>query len=449
MLVDAHDVAPFVQDWRGAFRGSAQAVVLPASTEEVATVVRACRSAGVPIVPQGGNTGMCGGAIPDASGSAIVVSLRRMNRVLDVDPVNDTMTVEAGCILQRLQDAAASAGRLFPLSLAAEGSCQIGGNLSTNAGGVNVLRYGNARNLVLGLEVVLPDGSIWNGLRALRKDNRGYDLKHLFIGAEGTLGIITKAVLALFPRPEARVCAWLGLPRPDASLAILERLRTTCADALVAYELIGRSCIDLVLDHVSDARDPMPQRHPWYALLDLAASDEQALRAVLESVLVDASERERLDDAVIAQSVAQAQQLWRLREGIPEATRAEGPALRSDISVAVSDVARFIDRASAGVQSAMPGARIVCFGHVGDGNLHFNVLPPAAPQPAADWAKPLYRILYDVVDALHGSFSAEHGIGQAKRSELRCYKSGVEIAMMEALKRAFDPMSLMNPGKIL
>ena len=449
VLVDAHDVAPFVEDWRGAFRGSAQAVVLPANTEDVATVVRACRSAGAPIVPQGGNTGMCGGAIADGSGSAVVVSLRRMNRVLDVDAVNDTMTVEAGCILQRLQEAAASAGRLFPLSLAAEGSCQIGGNLSTNAGGMNVLRYGNARNLVLGLEVVLPDGTIWNGLRALRKDNRGYDLKHLFIGAEGTLGIITKAVLALFPRPKARVCAWIGLRSADASLALLERLRATCADALVAYELIGRACIDLVLHHLPDARDPMPQRHPWYVLLDLAASDEEPLRAGLESILVEASERGRLDDAVIAQSVAQAQQLWRLREGIPEATRAEGPALRSDISVAVSDVARFIDSASAGIQSTMPGARIVCFGHVGDGNLHFNVLPPAASRAATDWAKPLYRILYDVVDSLHGSFSAEHGIGQAKRSELRCYKSDVEIAMMETLKRAFDPMNLMNPGKIL
>jgi FAD/FMN-containing dehydrogenase len=450
VLVEPNEVAPYVQDWRGAFRGAAQAVACPGSTGECADVVRLCAAAGVPIVPQGGNTGMCGGAIPDETASAVVVAMRRMNRILDVDCVNDTMTVEAGCVLQNVQQAAASAGRLFPLSLAAQGSCQIGGNLSTNAGGVNVLRYGNARELVLGLEVVLADGRIWDGMRALRKDNRGYDLKHLFIGAEGTLGIITKAVLKLFPRLDARVSAWLGVPDPQATVAILERLRTQCADELVAYELIGRSCIDLVLRHVPGTRNPMPGRHPWYVLLDLAGDGaEETLRDELSSILSEEVERGRLDDAVIAQSVAQAQDLWRLREGIPEAIRAEGPALRSDVAVAVRDVPKLVTLATAAVNRAMPGVRVVCFGHVGDGNLHFNVLSPPASRVAPDWAKPLYAVLYDAVEALSGSFSAEHGVGQAKRRELRRYKSGVEIATMQALKHALDPMNLMNPGKVL
>jgi FAD/FMN-containing dehydrogenase len=444
------DLAPYVQDWRGAFRGAALAVASPATTDEVADVVRLCRSAGVPVVPQGGNTGMCGGAIPDASGSAIVLALRRMNRVIDVDARNDTMTVEAGCVLAHIQEAAASVGRLFPLSLAAEGSCQIGGNLATNAGGINVLRYGNARDLVLGLEVVLPDGTTWNGLRALRKDNRGYDLKHLFIGAEGTLGIITRAVLKLFARPGQRVTALLGLPDPDAAVTILARLREQRADALTAYELIGRSCLELVFRHVPGTRNPFAELHPWYVLLDVAgATDDGTLRADLEALLGEEVARGHLADAVIAQTVGQSQDLWRLRESIPEAIRAEGPALRSDIAVPVNRIPAFVAQATDAITAAAPGARIVCFGHVGDGNLHFNMLPAAGTVPLADWAKPLYPVLYDVVDALHGSFSAEHGIGQAKRDELRRYKSDVELAMMRTLKQAFDPMNMMNPGKVL
>jgi FAD/FMN-containing dehydrogenase len=449
LLVAPGDVEPYVADWRGAFRGAALAVACPATSEQVADVVRTCREAATPIVPQGGNTGMCGGAIPDASGRAVVVALRRMNRVLDVDAVNDAMTVEAGCVLQHVQEAAAAADRYFPLSLAAEGSCQIGGNLSTNAGGINVLRYGNTRDLVLGLEVVLPDGTIWNGLRALRKDNRGYDMKQIFVGAEGTLGIITRAVLKLFPKPASRVSAWLALADPAAAVAILERLRARCADVLVAYELIGRACVDLVLAHVSGVRDPLPQQHAWYVLLDFAgAASEDALRGELETLLAEEAERGHLADAVIAQSLAQREDLWRLRESIPEATRAAGPALRSDIAVAVSDIPEFVSRATDAVHAALPGVRIVCFGHVGDGNLHFNVLPPVM-SAGADWAKPLYPVLYGVVDAMRGSFSAEHGVGQAKRGELRRYKSEAEIAMMQTLKRAFDPMNLMNPGKVL
>lgn len=393
---------------------------------------------------------MCGGAIPDASGAAIIVAMRRMNQVLDIDTVNSTMTVEAGCVLQRVHETAATAGCLFPLSLAAEGSCQIGGNLSTNAGGINVLRYGNARDLVLGLEVVLPDGTVWNGLRGLRKDNRGYDLKHLFVGAEGTLGIITKAVLKLFPRPESRVTAWLGLPDVNASTVVLERLRGQCADALVAYELIERSCIDLVLRHIPGTRDPLPECYPWYVLVELAdRGDDASLRGKLEPILVAEVGHGRLGDAIIAQTLAQAQELWRLRETIPEATRAEGAALRSDVAVRVSDIAHFIERASAVIHAAMPDARVICFGHVGDGNLHFNVLPPTSSCLTQAWADPLYAMLYDVVDGLAGSFSAEHGVGQAKRDELRRYKSEVELAMMRSIKQMFDPLMLMNPGKIL
>jgi FAD/FMN-containing dehydrogenase len=450
VLVDAPDVAPYVSDWRGAFRGTAVAVACPATTDEVAGVVRLCGREGVPVVPQGGNTGMCGGAIPDAHGASVVIALRRMNRVLEVDARNDTMTVEAGCVLARVQEAAASVGRLFPLSLAAEGSCQIGGNLSTNAGGINVLRYGNARDLVLGLEVVLPDGTVWSALRALRKDNRGYDLKHLFIGAEGTLGIITKTVLKLFPRPEERVTAFLAVPEPEAAITILARIRERCADCLSAYELIGRACLELVYAHVPGTRDPFAQAHPWYVLLDVAGSHgDGALRSELEALLEGEAARAHLADAVIAQTVGQAHELWRLRESIPDATRAAGPALRSDIAVAVNLIPAFIVHATQAIGATVPGARIICFGHAGDGNLHFNVLPPPSTEVRADWTEPLYPVLYGVVDGMNGSFSAEHGIGQAKRAELRKYKSEVELAMMRTLKHAFDPMNLMNPGKIL
>ena len=450
VLTAASDVAPFVEDWRKAYRGRALAVVRPGSTAEVADVVATCGRAGVPVVPQGGNTGMCGGAIPDDTGAAVVVALSRMNRILGVDAVNDTITVEAGCVLAQVQEAAAAAGRLFPLSLAAEGSCQIGGNLSTNAGGINVLRYGNTRDLVLGIEAVLPDGAIWNGLRALRKDNRGYDLKQLFIGAEGTLGIITRAVLRLFPRPVERVTALLALPDPGAAVRLLAALRERCGEAVSAYELIGAACLDLVYQHLPACRDPFAQRHAWYVLLDLGGTRRDAgLRGVLEETLAAALERGDVADAVIAETLGQSHDLWRLREGIPEATKAEGPALRSDIAVAVNDIPAFIDRATAAIHARAAGARIVCFGHAGDGNLHFNVLPAAGAPAAADWPHALPEVLYDVVASMDGSFSAEHGVGQAKRGELLRYKSDVELELMRTVKRALDPRNLMNPGKIL
>ena len=450
VLTDDSQTAAFLSDWRGAFSGRAHAVVRPASTAEVANVVRTCVAARVPIVPQGGNTGMCGGAVPDASGTAVVVALGRMNRILQIDPRNNTMVVEAGCVLARVQEAAAAADRLFPLSLAAEGSCQIGGNLATNAGGINVLRYGNARDLVLGIEAVLPDGSVLDALRALRKDNRGYDLKQLFVGAEGTLGIITKAVLKLYPRPAERMTALVAVDQPDAALHLLSRLRDRCGESLSAFELIGRACLDVVFEHAPGMRDPFAQRHPWYVLLDLGGARTDAqMRATLEEVLAEEAEQRHLADAVVAQTVAQANDLWRLREGIPEATRVAGPALRSDIAVALNDIPAFIARASGMIGERVRDARVICFGHLGDGNLHFNVLPSEGPRAAPDWSRGLHHALYEIVDDMNGSFSAEHGIGQAKREELARYKSGVELELMRTVKRALDPMNLMNPGKVL
>lgn len=449
VLLDDASTAPFLTDWRGAYRGRARAVVCPASTQEVAAVVAACNSAGVPIVPQGGNTGMCGGAIPDATGDAVVVALRRMDRVLDLDARNDSITVQAGCVLAQVQEAAASADRIFPLSLAAEGSCQIGGNVATNAGGISVLRFGNTRDLVLGMEAVLADGTVWNGLRALRKDNRGYDLKHVFIGSEGTLGVITAVVLKLFPRLQNRVTALVAVRDPDSAVSLLSQLRLQCADGLVAYELIGRLCLDLVYAHVPGTRDPFRQSHPWYVLLDLVGTQPNAaIEATLEAVLAAGVEQGHVIDAAVAQNVAHANDLWRLREAIPDAVRRAGTAWRSDIAVAITAIPEFVRVATDGVTRAIPGARIVCFGHVGDGNLHFNILPPL-PEAPPHWPAPVDRLVYDLAASMNGSFSAEHGVGQAKRDELERYKDAVEIAMMRRIKTALDPMNLMNPGKVL
>lgn len=448
VLTTDADLAPHVADWRGAYRGRALAVVKPDNTLAVADVVRACVCASVPLVPQGGNTGMCGGAVPDDRGNAIVLALGRMNRILDIDTLNQTITVEAGCVLQAVQEAARGVDRLFPLSLGAEGSCQIGGNLATNAGGINVLRYGNARDLVLGLEVVLPDGRVWDGLRALRKDNRGYDLKHLFIGAEGTLGVITRAVLKLLPRPRAELTTLLAVPNPEAAVKLLATIRGSCGEELQAFELIARPCLDLVFDHTPTMRDPFAELHPWYVLLELGTvHDGHAARAQLEEAVASAIDTGLVIDAVIAETLDQAAALWRLREAIPEATRAAGPAFRSDIAVAVSHIPAFVAAAEAALRDRHGEPQIVCFGHVGDGNLHFNALEPKGAD--ATWSKGLGETVYDVVQRFGGSFSAEHGIGQAKRAELLRYKSPVEIEMLRAVKRALDPAGLMNPGKVL
>jgi len=452
LVTDAGDMAPYLRDWRELYEGRALAVVRPAGTEEVAAVVRVCAETRTPIVPQGGNTGMCGAATPDSAGTAIVMALGRMNRIIEVDALNNTATVEAGCILANVQQAAAAADRLFPLSLGAEGSCQIGGNLSTNAGGINVLRYGNTRDLVLGLEVVLADGRVWNGLRGLRKDNTGYDLKHLFIGAEGTLGIITQAVLKLFPRPSGRITAFAAVPSAAAAVELLALLRQHCGDRVGAFELISRNCLEMVLRRIPGTRGPVAAVEPWYVLAELSdMRADRALRNEFERALAAGIERKLVSDAAVAESEAQAQGFWRLRESIPEAARVEGLVYRHDIAVAVSRVPDFIAAASAALEANFPGVHIICFGHLGDGNLHFNAFVPGRSRDdaRARAATDVNRVVHDVVYRFGGSVSAEHGIGQAKRDELRHYKSEVELELMRTLKRALDPHDLMNPGKVL
>ena len=453
LLTDPRDLEPYVVDWRGIYRGASPAVVRPASTAEVAAVVTLCAGSGTPMVPQGGNTGMCGAAVPHAGGNEIVLSLARMNRVIELDALNSTMTVEAGCVLANIQQAAAEADRLFPLSLGAEGSCQIGGNLSTNAGGVNVLRYGNTRDLVLGLEVVLPDGRIWSGLRSLRKDNTGYDLKHLFIGAEGTLGVITAAVLKLYPRPVTTATTWTAVPHPQAALEFLALLRGHCGDRVAAFELVSRNCLDLVLRHIPGTRDPLAQPHDWYVLADLSDSRAgAALRRELELALEAAMHDTLVSDAVIAENDAQSRALWRLRETIPEAARSEaGMLYRHDIAVAVSRIPEFIREAHTALRNRFSGVDIICFGHLGDGNLHYNAFLPGRSRsdPAARDAHDVTAVVYDIVQRYQGSFSAEHGIGLAKLGDMARYKSPVEMALMHTLKRALDPRGIMNPGKVL
>lgn len=448
VLTDAQDVAPYCTDWRGRYTGTARCVVLPGNTEEVAAVVRICAEAGAAIVPQGGNTGLCGGATP--TGGEVVIVLTRLNRIRAVDADNNSITVEAGCTLHVVQQAAQEIDRLFPLSLAAEGSATIGGNLATNAGGVQVLRYGNARELTLGLEVVLADGRVWNGLRSLRKDNTGYDLKHLFIGAEGTLGLITAATLKLFPWPRAQATAWVTVPHPAAAVALLGHLRDAAGDNVTAFEIVGRPALELVLRHIPRARDPLPGKSEWQVLIELSGPRAD-LAARLESALEDAAEGGLLADAVVATSEAQTAALWALRENVSEAQKIEGISIKHDIAVPVSRIAEFIARADAALLAAFPHVRIVCFGHIGDGNLHYNLSRPDT-QSNAEFigrTETVNRIVHDLVHELGGSISAEHGLGQLKREEVLRYKSRTEMDMMRAVKQALDPRGLMNPGKLL
>lgn len=445
------DMAPHLADWRGRYHGAARCVVRPASTAEVAAVVRVCAQAGVAIVPQGGNTSHCGASIPDQSGEAVLLSLSRMNRIRAIDAANNTLTAEAGCVLQQVQQAAFDAGRLFPLALAAQGSCQIGGNLSTNAGGVQVLRYGNTRELTLGLEVVLPGGEVWNGLRGLRKDNTGYDLKQLFIGAEGTLGIITAAVMKLFPLPQATATAWLAIESPRAAVRLLGDLQAAFGATLTACELVSDVSLGLVLKHIPGAQPPLAAS-PWYLLVELSgAGGEGELAAAMEGFFEQALESEAISDAVLAQSGEQAKRLWALRENISEAQKIEGISIKHDISLPISRLPDFVAAADAALQAAFPGIRIVTFGHVGDGNLHYNQSQAERGANAAFIAQEpqVNRIVHDLVHEFGGSISAEHGIGQLKRTELLRYKSPVEMEMMRTLKRAFDPQGVMNPGKVL
>ncbi|MDX9706310.1 MAG: FAD-binding oxidoreductase [Azospira sp.] len=448
-LTEPFEIAPHATDWRGRYSGQPLCVVRPANTEEVAAVVRACAAASVAIVPQGGNTGLCGGATP--TNGEVVVSLARLNRIRAIDTDNNTLVAEAGCTLAAVQAAAEAAGRLFPLSLAAEGTATLGGNLATNAGGVQVLRYGNARELCLGLEVVLPEGRVWNGLRGLRKDNTGYDLKHLFIGAEGTLGLITAAVLKLFSRPRAVATAWASVPTPAAAVALLTRLRQKIGGRVTAFELVGRPALDLVLKHIPDSRDPLPDASPWQVLIELSDTMESDLDEALADVLAAAVAVGEARDAAIAANEAQARALWALRENISEAQKIEGISIKHDIALPVSRVAEFIERCDAALAAAFPGLRIVCFGHLGDGNLHYNQSKPSAQDNADFIAQTgsVNRIVHDLVHELGGTISAEHGIGQLKRAELPRYKSDVEMDLMRAVKRAIDPRGLMNPGKVL
>ena len=455
LLTAAEDTAPFTLDWRKRWQGRAWAVVQPDSVEDVAKVVRWCATQGVPIVPQGGNTGMSGGSVPDESGRAVVLSLARLDRIREIDDVNNTMTVDAGCVLQKIQEAAAAADRLFPLSLAAEGSCTIGGNLSTNAGGVQVIRYGNARELCLGLEVVTASGEIWDGLRGLRKDNTGYDLRDLFVGSEGTLGVITGAVLKLFPKPRSRQTAFVAVESPAQALALLNAARGQLDANLTAFELISDVCIDLVLRHNPDCRRPLQDAAPWYVLMETsdgrpAEASREAIETVLEAVL----EQGLVLDAAIAENLSQAQDFWQIRERISEAQAAEGKNIKHDISVPISGIAQFIEQTNAELLAANPGIRMVVFGHLGDGNLHYNVSPPSGPvsdNGAAFLARQdaINRIAHDAVHRFKGSISAEHGLGVLRRDESARFKTPVELSMLYAVKRALDPQGLMNPGKFL
>jgi D-lactate dehydrogenase (cytochrome) len=441
---DPEVLGPHLVEWRNRYRGATPLLLRPASTAEVAAIVRACAAAEVAIVPQGGNTGLVGGQIPRAGAGEVLVSLGRMRAVRAVDPVDNTMTVEAGCTLAAVQEAAAAAGRLFPLSLAAEGSCQIGGNLSTNAGGVHVVRYGNARDLVLGLEVVTPDGDVWDGLRALRKDNTGYDLKHLFLGAEGTLGIITAAVLKLFARPRNVQTLFAAVPTVEAAVALLSQVRGSTDDAVLAFELIPRIALEFVTRHVPGTSDPLRAPSPWYVLCDLNLA-----AAAAEPVLAEGAGAGLITDAVVAGNAAQAAALWRLRESISEAQKPEGGSLKHDVSVPVSRIPALVHQVIEAVTRLVPGIRPVPFGHVGDGNLHFNLSQPVGADARAFLARgdEVHHAVHDIVAALGGSISAEHGIGIAKREEIRRYKSPLEIALMQRIKQALDPKGIMNPGK--
>lgn len=454
-VLTGSDAEPFLLDWRGRYSGQAIAVARPGSTQELADVVKWCAANKVPMVPQGGNTGLCGGATPDDSGKALVISLTRMNAVRHVDTDNDTMVVEAGCILQAVQEAAEAAGRLFPLSLAAEGSCTIGGNLATNAGGTQVLRYGNARELVLGLEVVTPEGEIWNGLRGLRKDNTGYDLRNLYIGSEGTLGFITAASLKLFPMPVAQCTAMVALQSIDDAVSVLAAARKGFAAALTGFELIAANCLQGVVRIYPEQRLPFSgesAQAPWYALLELSDSESEShARERFESVIGQCLEDGLILDAVIAENVAQSQALWHLRESIPLAEKAFGKSVKHDISVPASRMADFVETTNAMLQERFPGVEHVIFGHLGDGNLHYNVAPGTAytEEELLELQPQIHHVVHDRVHAYQGSISAEHGVGQLKRDYLPHYKDPVELALMRRIKQALDPDGLMNPGKVL
>lgn len=450
VLTAAQDMAPALVDQRALYHGRAIAVLLPRELEQVTRIVRWCNQQRVGCVPQGGNTGYCGGATPDESGTQVVLALRRLNRIRAIDTANFSMIAEAGCVLAKVQQQASAAGRFFPLSLGSEGSCQIGGNLATNAGGLNVLRYGMARDLTLGIEAVLPDGQVLDGLKSLRKDNTGYDLKSLLIGSEGTLGVITAASLKLWPAARSTATAFVAIPDPAAAVLLLEQLRSGAVERLSSFELLPRAAIELTVRHTG-VTDPLDQPYPWYILCELSSSAEEALQDLLQRLLADAAERSLVLDAVLATSERVRSAFWRLRELIPEAQRLAGVSLKHDVSVPVASIPDFIRTASRWVADRVPEALLICYGHAGDGNLHFNVnaLGEAASAALRAREPEIRRAIHDQVAHYHGSISAEHGIGRLKREELARYGSPSALAAMRAIKRALDPNGIMNPGKVL
>lgn len=452
VLSDPADIAPRLIENRGLYQGASPLVLKPGSTEEVSAILTLASETGTPIVPQTGNTGLVGGQVPGSSGRELIVSLERMNRIRDIDPVANILVADGGTILADVQRAAGGVDRLFPLSLASEGSSRIGGNLSTNAGGTAVLAYGNMRQLCLGLEVVLPTGEIWNGLRRLKKDNTGYDLRDLFIGAEGTLGIITGAVLKLFPKPIGHQVAFVGLASPADALRLFEKASNLCGTALTGFELMPRIGIEFTTRHIEGVRDPLSEPYPWYALIDISTSDSaETAETMVQALLEWGFETGLVRDGVIAASVAQQKALWHMRESMSDAQKPEGGSIKHDISVPVSSIPAFLAQADQAVTAAMPGARICAFGHLGDGNIHYNISQPVgADKPAflARWSD-INAIVHGIVLSLDGSISAEHGIGQLKRDELARIRPAIEIDLMRRIKRSFDPANIMNPGKVI
>ena len=445
---DPDELEPHLNEPRGLVTGTTPIMVSPTTTEQVSEILRVCSRHGAGVVPQGGNTGLCGGAVPDQSGEQVLLSLSRMNRIRKVEPEDFSITVEAGCILSDVQDAAAAVDRCFALSLGAEGSCQIGGNLSTNAGGINVIRYGTARQQALGLEVVLADGTIWNGLRSLRKDNAGYDMKQVFLGSEGTLGVITAATLRLHPDPGSTMTALLAMDSANQAVDLLGYLRSKLANRINAFELISDRCLRYVARYLPNTRHPYEPSYAWYALIEVAVEDHPD---GVEAVLGEALSEELAVDAIVAKSDAEAERLWHMRHTISEAQRPEGACLKHDISVPIGRIGRFIDRSQALVEGMQPQSRLVVFGHVGDGNLHYDVVQPkgADPERFRSEGRALTEAIYELVTELGGSISAEHGIGVTKKADLVRYRDTVDIQLMRTLKQALDPRNILNPGKVI
>jgi FAD/FMN-containing dehydrogenase len=445
------DTAPFLVDHRQLYHGRALAVAQPRTLEQVAGIVGWCNGHRLGLVPQGGNTGYCGGATPDESGRQLLLSLRRLNRIRAVDADNFSITAEAGCVLASVQQAADRIERFFPLSLGSEGSCQIGGNLATNAGGLNVVRYGMARDLVLGIEAVLPDGQVFDGLKSLRKDNTGYDLKSLLIGSEGTLGVITAATLKLWPKMRSSATALVALASPEAAVKLLALLRAQAGERLSSFELLPRIAIELTARHIPGITDPLTSVYPWYILCELTSAADEPLAELLQQTLADAAERSLLLDAALATSERVRAAFWRLRESVPEAQRHAGASLKHDVSVPIASLPQFIDEASLWVRTHVHDGVLVCYGHAGDGNMHFNISCIERERSEAFLAQEpqIRRAIHDLVAKFTGSISAEHGIGRLKREELARYASPVALGAMRAIKRALDPNGIMNPGKLL